>query len=106
MRMQLCSRTQYAQRTVDKPRCRRAIMKLHTDKIPVKKGVAQDDTISRKLFTACLEEIVKGKGIKIGDKYQNNLRFTDEIVLFSESANEMQQLKNGLNRGSLKDLKM
>ncbi|XP_069982193.1 uncharacterized protein [Penaeus vannamei] len=50
----------------------------------------------------CLEEIFKkleweGKGINIGDDYLNKLRFAD-IVLLSESADEMQQLLNDLNR--------
>ena len=86
-----------------------ATIKLHTetDKIPIKKGVRQGDTISPKLFTACLEEIFRkleweGKGIKIGDEHLNNLRFADDIVLLSESADELQQLINDLNRESLK----
>ncbi|XP_069993120.1 uncharacterized protein [Penaeus vannamei] len=59
-----------------------------------------------KTFTACLEKIFKkleceGKGIRIGDEYLNNLRYVDSIVLFSESANEMQQLINDLKRLSL-----
>ncbi|XP_069990666.1 uncharacterized protein [Penaeus vannamei] len=48
------------------------------------------DTMSPKLFTACLEEIFKKqkwnrKGIKIGDIYLNNPRFVD--IVFAESAN-------------------
>ena len=86
-----------------------ATIKLHeeTNKIPIKKGVRQGDTISPKLFTACLEEIFRklnwrDRGIKIGDEYLSNLRFADDIVLFSESANGLQQMLEELNRESLK----
>ena len=86
-----------------------AAIKVHaeTSKIPIKKGVRQGDTISPKLFTACLEEIFRklewrDKGIKIGDEYLNNLRFADDIVLFSESVYELQLLINELNTESLK----
>ncbi|XP_069998510.1 craniofacial development protein 2-like [Penaeus vannamei] len=65
---------------------------LYGNKIPIKKCVRQGDTISLKLFTACLEKIFKKldwneQGIKIAVDYLNNLRFRDDIVLFSESAN-------------------
>ncbi|XP_037781073.1 uncharacterized protein LOC119577560 [Penaeus monodon] len=84
-------------------------MKLHakTDKLPSKRSVRQGDTISPILFTAFLEEIFKmlewnGKGFRIGDEHLNNLRFPDGIALFGESANELQQLINSLNRETLK----
>ena len=76
-----------------------ATIKLHktSDKIPIKKGVRQGDTISPKLFTACLEEIFKklnweGRGIKVDGEYLNNLRFADDIVIVCETAEELQQM--------------
>ena len=58
-----------------------ATIKIHTEtgKIPFKKGVRQGDTISPKLFTACLEEIFRrlgwqNKGIRIDNEYLNNLK--------------------------------
>ena len=86
-----------------------AIIRLHADtsKIPIKKGVRQGDTISPKLFTACLEEIFRKlnwseKGIRIGNDNLSHLRFADDIILFSDSANQLQQMVNELNRESLK----
>ena len=40
--------------------------------------------------------------MKIGDEYLSNLRFADDIVLFSESAIGLQQMLEELNRESLK----
>ncbi|XP_069989442.1 uncharacterized protein [Penaeus vannamei] len=66
--------------------------------------VYDDETATVKL--TCLEEIFKklewnGKGIKIGDEHLNNLKYVDNIVLFSESANELRQLIYDLNKESL-----
>ena len=86
-----------------------AIIKLHKDtgKVPIKKGVRQGDTISPKLFTACLQEIFKklnwtNKGIKVGDEYLNNLRFADDIILFSETSGDLKTMVEELNRESLR----
>ena len=84
-----------------------AVIKLHKDskKIPIEKGVRQGDTISPKLFTACLKEVFKNLewenvGININGEYLNNLRFADDIVLFSESWEELQKMIEDLNRES------
>ena len=86
-----------------------ATIKLHKDseRIPIGKGVRQGDTISPKLFTACLEEVFKNLewenvGIKIDGEYLNNLRFADDIVLMSESGEELQMMLGDLNRESRK----
>ena len=85
-----------------------ATIKMHreSEKIPIKKGVRQGDTISPKLFTACLEDIFRNldwdnKGLNINGEHINNLRFADDIVLFSDSGEELQQMMEDLNRESL-----
>ncbi|KAK6760653.1 hypothetical protein RB195_021927 [Necator americanus] len=68
------------------------------------KGVRQGDTISSKLFTAALQWIMKslsweGRGICVDGSFLSNLRFADDIVLFSSStieANEMMLKENAL----------
>ena len=52
-----------------------------SEKIRIKRGVRQGDTISPKLFTATLESIFRrlnweNKGVKIDGEFQTNLRFT------------------------------
>ena len=54
-----------------------------SEKIRIKKGVSQGDTISPKLFTATLEMIFRrlnweNKGVKIGVEFLSNLRFADD----------------------------
>ena len=73
-----------------------ATLQLHrnSEKIPIRKGVRQGDTISPKLFTACLEEIFKklnweNFGIRVNVEYLTNLRFADDIVLLSEKGEEL-----------------
>ncbi|CAM4652739.1 unnamed protein product [Leuciscus chuanchicus] len=62
--------------------------------IKVGRGVKQGDTISPKLFTACLEQIFRQLnwdevGIKINGRWLNHLRFADDIVLIGCSAVDM-----------------
>ena len=59
------------------------------------------------MFTACLEEVFKNldwedKGICIEGEYLNNLRFADDIVLFSDSGEDLQDMIEDLGRESLK----
>ncbi|KAK6729601.1 hypothetical protein RB195_006570 [Necator americanus] len=70
--------------------------------IPIGKGVRQGDTISPKLFTAALQWIMKSlsweeRGIRVDGRFLSNLRFTDDIVLFSSSTNEAETMLNELN---------
>ena len=80
--------------------------------IDVKKGVRQGDTISPKLFSAGLEEVFKRldwskAGIKVNGKYLSHLRFADDIVIFSNSATNLQTQIKELNESSkLSGLKM
>ena len=70
--------------------------------IPIGKGVRQGDTISPKLFTAALQWIMKSldwdeKGIRVDGKFLSNLRFADDIVLFSKSTSEAETMLKELN---------
>ncbi|KAK6763962.1 hypothetical protein RB195_024337 [Necator americanus] len=70
--------------------------------IPIGKGVRQGDTISPKLFTAALQWIMKSlsweeRGIRVDGRFLSNLRFADDIVLFSSSTNEAETMLNKLN---------
>lgn len=64
-------------------------------KYRLKKVLSRATPFHQNLFTLCLEEIFKKlewnrKNIKIRDEHLNNLRFSDDVVLFRESANELQ----------------
>ena len=67
----------------------------------------QGDTISPKLFTACLEGIFRSldwesKGITINGEKFNHLRFADDIVVIEESLNEIEIMLNELADASKK----
>ena len=60
-----------------------------SEKIRIKRGVRQGDTISAKLFTATLESIFRrlnweNKGVKIDGELLSNFRFADDIFLCKE----------------------
>ncbi|KAK6764210.1 hypothetical protein RB195_024503 [Necator americanus] len=68
--------------------------------IPIRKRVRQGDTIS--LFAAALQWIMKSlsweeRGIRVDGRLLSNLRFADDIVLFSCSTNETETMLNELN---------
>ena len=86
-----------------------SVVQLHkdTEKIKIGKGGRQSDTYSPKLFTACLEGILRklsweSKGINIDGDHLTHLRFADDIVLLSNYAEHLQEMLNDLNRESLK----
>ncbi|CAD6196875.1 unnamed protein product [Caenorhabditis auriculariae] len=54
--------------------------------IPIRKGVRQGDTISPNI-----------RGINIDGKVLTNLRFADDIVLFSSSTTELSSMLNDLD---------
>ncbi len=72
--------------------------------IPVGKGVKQGDTISPKLFTACLEMVLRDidwdGGININGELLNHLRFADDIVLIAKTTSELQAMLTKLNTQS------
>ncbi len=70
--------------------------------VPIGKGVRQGDTISPKLFTAALQWVMKSldwneRGIRVDGRFLSNLRFADDIVLFSSSINEAETMLKELN---------
>ena len=72
------------------------------EKIRIKRGVRQGDTISPKLFTATLESIFRrlnweNKGVKIDGEFLSNLRFADDIFLCTETPQELQQILQELS---------
>ena len=73
-----------------------------SEKIRIKRGVRQGDTISPKLFTATLESIFRrlnweNKGVKIDGEFISNLRFADDIFLCTETPQELQQMLQELS---------
>ncbi|KAG1673817.1 Fukutin [Nymphon striatum] len=75
----------------------------NTNKIRLEKGVRQGDSISPNIFTACLENVCwclnwTSKGIN-SDRL-TNLRFADDVVLFSESPQELQLMVEELRTAS------
>lgn len=75
--------------------------------VPIKRGVRQGDTLSPKLFTLALEDIFKKmnwteKGINVNGERLTNLRYADDIVLISQSREELEEMITDLNRESQK----
>ena len=73
-----------------------------SEKIRIKRGVRQGDTISPKLFTATLESIFRrlnweNKGVKIDGEFLSNLRFADDIFLCTETPQELQHMLQELS---------
>ena len=73
-----------------------------SEKIRIKRGVRQGDTISPKLFTATLESIFRrlnweNKGVKIDGEFLSNLRFADDIFLCTETQQEIQHMLQELS---------
>ena len=73
-----------------------------SEKIRIKRGVRQGDTISPKLFTATLESIFRrlnweNKGVKIDGEFLSNFRFADDIFLCTETPQELQQMLQELS---------
>ena len=73
-----------------------------SEKIRIKRGVRQGDTISPKLFTPTLESIFRrlnweNKGVKIDGEFLSNLRFADDIFLCTETPQELQHMLQELS---------
>ena len=68
-----------------------------SNKINIRRGVRQGDTISQKLFMAALESIFrrltwKTRGLKIDGEYLSHLRFADDILICANIPHELQQM--------------
>ena len=77
-------------------------MHKESEKISIKRGVRQGDTISHKLFTATLESIFRrlnweNKGLKIYGEFLSNIRFADDIFLCTETPQELQHVLQELS---------
>ena len=73
-----------------------------SEKIRIKRGVTQRDTISPKLFTATLKSMFRrlnweNKGVKIDGEFLSNLSFADDIFLCTETPQELQQMLQELS---------
>ena len=90
-------------------------VRLHkeSEKIRIKRGLTQGDTISHKLFTATLESIFmrlnwENKGVTIGGEFLSNIRFADDILLCTETSQKqklqqmLQELSDESTRRCLK----
>ena len=71
------------------------------------KGVRQGDTLSPVMFTVAVEEIFKRidieAGININGVRLNNLRFADDIILFTEREEKLTDMLEDLNNESKRD---
>ena len=72
---------------------------------PLERGVKQGDPISPKLFTAVLEDIFRNlkwakRGVNINGSKISDLRFADDIILFANTARELQEMINELDTQS------
>ncbi|CAD6189601.1 unnamed protein product [Caenorhabditis auriculariae] len=80
--------------------------------IPIRKGVRQGDTIFPKLISTALEDAMRQlgwneehdwedgtdvRGINFDGKVLTNIRFADDIVLFSSSTTELSSMLNDLD---------
>ena len=73
--------------------------------INIKRGVRQGDTISPKLFTACLEQVFcnidwKDKGINVDGKNLHHLKFADDIIIISKNLEDAESMLQDLNKES------
>ena len=70
-------------------------MHKETEKIEIKRGVRQGDTIPPKLFTVTLDSIFRrlsweNKGVNIEGDFLNNLRFADDIFVCTVTPQHLQ----------------
>ena len=76
-----------------------------SEKIRIKRGVRQGDTISPKLFKATPESTFKrlkwqNKGVKIDGEFLSDLRFADDIFVCPETPQELQHMLQELSDGN------
>ncbi|KAK4324385.1 hypothetical protein Pmani_004945 [Petrolisthes manimaculis] len=77
-----------------------ATLRLHKDsnKIKLERGARQGDSISPKLFTACLQNAIinriewDGKGINIDGEHLLHLISADDIILMGQTSQEIQDM--------------
>ncbi|CAH2097985.1 unnamed protein product [Euphydryas editha] len=74
---------------------------------PIRRGVRQGDPLSPKLFSAVLENIFRKLnwedfGLNINGSKLNHLRFADDLILFEEKPDILEQMIQSLNEESEK----
>ncbi|KAL1446846.1 hypothetical protein WDU94_003496 [Cyamophila willieti] len=74
-----------------------------SEEFPIQRGVKQGDPISPKLFSAVLEMTMsklqwRNRGININGRKLSNLRFADDIVLFSNNTRELQTMLKEMSK--------
>lgn len=70
--------------------------------IDICRGVRQGDPLSPRIFITVLQNIMKAlkwenKGININGQFLSNLRFADDIILFSENSSQLESMINEIN---------
>lgn len=85
----------------------KVILEKQGSEIDICRGVRQGDPLSPRIFIAVLQSIMKNlkwksKGIYINGKYLSNLRFADDIVLFAETAPQLEIMIREIHNVSCK----
>jgi hypothetical protein len=85
----------------------KAVIRIEEESKPfdIERGVRQGDPISPKLFTALLEDMFmkldwEKKGIAINGKYLSHLKFADDIVVFANKLDDLEEMINELTDAS------
>ncbi|KAG7308870.1 hypothetical protein JYU34_006132 [Plutella xylostella] len=78
-----------------------------TSPVQIKRGVRQGDTLSPKLFTNVLEDVMKTlnwdeRGVNINGRRLSHLRFADDIIILAEDVSDLQCMLAELHEASLK----
>ncbi|EPB76813.1 hypothetical protein ANCCEY_04095 [Ancylostoma ceylanicum] len=65
--------------------------------IDVRRGVRQGDTVSPKLFTATLEDVMRrlewdNMGVRVDGRLLHHLRFADDIVLITPNISQAERM--------------
>ena len=72
--------------------------KLVSDEFPIHREVRQRDPLSRKLFTAVMDEVFRevdiSQGIDVDGENLTNFRFADDVALFKEKQKQSKWKKH------------
>lgn len=73
--------------------------------VDIRRGVRQGETLSPKLFSACVEDVFQKidwsvKGVSINGDRLSHLRFADDIVIFSHTRKQAEEMLQELSNES------